>query len=53
MDPIRDGWAEESLTEREFYAAGSWGPVAAEQMLSVRGHSWRNPQAEVGGKSGH
>jgi glucose-6-phosphate 1-dehydrogenase len=49
VDPIRSGWGNEPLTEREFYAAGSWGPVAAEQMLSVRGHSWRNPQAEVGG----
>jgi hypothetical protein len=29
--------------------------VAAEQMLSVRGHTWRNPQIDPGGaaKSGH
>lgn len=44
VDPIRSGWGEETLTEREFYAAGSWGPVAADQLLSVRGHAWRNPQ---------
>jgi len=44
VDPIRFGWGEESLTDREFYEAGTWGPVAADQLLSVRGHAWRNPQ---------
>ena len=44
VDPIRAGWGDEPLTDREFYAAGSWGPVAADQLLSVRGHAWRNPQ---------
>jgi glucose-6-phosphate 1-dehydrogenase len=44
VDPIRQGWGEEEMTEREFYAAGSWGPVAADQLLSVRGHNWRHPQ---------
>jgi glucose-6-phosphate 1-dehydrogenase len=44
VDPIRAGWGDEALTEREFYAAGTWGPVAADQLLSVRGHAWRNPQ---------
>ncbi|HEY2952140.1 MAG TPA: glucose-6-phosphate dehydrogenase [Verrucomicrobiae bacterium] len=43
-DPIREGWGEEALSEREFYPAGSWGPVAADQLLSVRGHTWRHPQ---------
>jgi glucose-6-phosphate 1-dehydrogenase len=44
VDPIRSGWGDETLDEREFYNAGTWGPVAAEQLLSVRGHAWRNPQ---------
>jgi glucose-6-phosphate 1-dehydrogenase len=44
VDPIREGWATQPLTDREFYAAGTWGPVAAEQLLSARGHTWRNPQ---------
>ena len=44
VDPIRKGWGEEDMTEREFYAAGTWGPVAADQLLSVRGHNWRHPQ---------
>jgi glucose-6-phosphate 1-dehydrogenase len=43
-DPIRAGWAGRPLAENEFYAAGTWGPVAADQLLSVRGHAWRNPQ---------
>lgn len=44
VDPIREGWASRPLTDREFYTAGTWGPVAADQLLSVRGHAWRNPQ---------
>ena len=43
-DPIRAGWGKRPLTENEFYPAGAWGPVAADQLLSVRGHAWRNPQ---------
>ena len=43
VDPIRRGWGSRSLTEAEFYPAGAWGPVAADQLLSVRGHAWRNP----------
>jgi glucose-6-phosphate 1-dehydrogenase len=44
VDPIRAAWADQSLNDTEFYPAGSWGPVAADQLLSVKGHSWRNPQ---------
>lgn len=44
VDPIREGWSNRPLTDREFYTAGTWGPVAADQLLSVRGHAWRNPQ---------
>ena len=43
VDPIREGWADKEMTDREFYAAGSWGPAAAEDLLAARGHSWRNP----------
>jgi len=49
VDPIKAGWADETLTEREFYAAGTWGPIASDQMLSVRGHAWRNPTPELSG----
>jgi glucose-6-phosphate 1-dehydrogenase len=43
VDPIRQGWGDRPLSEGEFYAAGSWGPVGADQLLSVKGHAWRNP----------
>ena len=44
VDPIREGWADRPLTEREFYPAGTWGPPAADELLASRSHIWRNPQ---------
>jgi glucose-6-phosphate 1-dehydrogenase len=44
VDPIRRGWGKRPLMDREFYAAGTWGPKAAEDLLAGRGHAWRNPQ---------
>jgi len=44
VDPIREAWNQQPLTEREFYPAGSWGPESADDLLKVRGHAWRNPQ---------
>jgi glucose-6-phosphate 1-dehydrogenase len=44
VDAVRKGWDGKPLTNREFYAAGTWGPVAADDLLSQRGHVWRNPQ---------
>jgi len=32
------------LGGKEFYPAGTWGPVAADELLAQRGHAWRNPQ---------
>lgn len=43
IDPIRQAWEGQPLTEREFYPAGSWGPVAADDLLAQRGHRWRKP----------
>jgi glucose-6-phosphate 1-dehydrogenase len=43
VDAIREVWGETTLTNREFYAAGTWGPVAADDLLSRDGRSWRNP----------
>lgn len=43
VDPIRQSWVESPLTEREFYAAGTWGPPAADDLLACAGHAWRNP----------
>jgi glucose-6-phosphate 1-dehydrogenase len=43
VDPIRAAWSGQPLSELEFYPAGSWGPKAADELLSRRGHAWRNP----------
>jgi glucose-6-phosphate 1-dehydrogenase len=47
VDPIRAGWGERPLTEREFYPAGTWGPEAADQLLARTGHAWRNPKPQT------
>lgn len=44
VDSIRKGWEGKALTNREFYSAGTWGPVAAEDLLAQEGHHWRDPQ---------
>jgi glucose-6-phosphate 1-dehydrogenase len=43
VDSIRRGWTGKALTNREFYAAGTWGPVAADDLLAQSGHSWHEP----------
>lgn len=45
VDSIRKGWGEKPLTNREFYSAGTWGPVAADDLLAHGNHTWRNPIA--------
>ncbi len=42
VEPIIEAW---SRTKFNFpnYAAGSWGPAAADEMLARRGHAWRKP----------
>jgi glucose-6-phosphate 1-dehydrogenase len=40
VDSIRKAWTGKALTNREFYAAGTWGPVAADDLLAQAGHSW-------------
>ncbi len=44
VDSIRAEWADRPLTNREFYAAGTWGPVAADDLLAQAGHAWHHPQ---------
>lgn len=44
VDPVREAWDQRGLTNREFYAAGTWGPVAAEELLARDGRAWRDPQ---------
>ncbi len=43
VDGIRKAWDGNPLSNREFYAAGTWGPVAADDLLASGGHVWREP----------
>jgi glucose-6-phosphate 1-dehydrogenase len=42
VDSIRRCW-DEMHFDFPNYAAGSWGPRAADEMLARRGHAWRRP----------
>jgi glucose-6-phosphate 1-dehydrogenase len=44
VDSIRQGWNGKPLSNREFYSAGTWGPVAADDLLAQSGHAWHEPQ---------
>ena len=43
VDGVRQGWEGKLLSPREFYAAGTWGPMAADDLLAQNGHLWREP----------
>jgi glucose-6-phosphate 1-dehydrogenase len=43
VDSIRKTWTGKALTNREFYSAGTWGPVAADDLLAQAGHFWHEP----------
>jgi glucose-6-phosphate 1-dehydrogenase len=43
VDSVRSAWNNQPLSNREFYAAGTWGPVAAEDLLAQSGHVWKEP----------
>jgi glucose-6-phosphate 1-dehydrogenase len=45
VDRVRAGWDGKPLSNREFYSAGTWGPVAADDLLAQAGHAWREPIA--------
>ena len=42
VEPIQNAWRE-AAADFPNYAAGSWGPAAADEMLARRGHVWRKP----------
>lgn len=42
VDPIIQGW-QQWMPAPEPYVAGSWGPVASDQLLARDGHIWHNP----------
>ncbi|HEV8593481.1 MAG TPA: hypothetical protein VGQ55_15355, partial [Pyrinomonadaceae bacterium] len=43
VTPILDVW--NAIPSRDFpnYAAGTWGPKEADQMMKSSGRSWKNP----------
>lgn len=43
VDPVLKQW-ESTSTGLEFYPAGTWGPAAADQLLSESGRKWRQPR---------
>jgi glucose-6-phosphate 1-dehydrogenase len=46
VDPIRAAWANHPLDASAFYAAGTWGPSSADDLLAGTGHAWRNPRPD-------
>jgi glucose-6-phosphate 1-dehydrogenase len=42
VDPVLKSW-ESGSAGLEFYPAGTWGPTAADRMLSESGRRWREP----------
>jgi glucose-6-phosphate 1-dehydrogenase len=40
VDPINVGWDAKAATHLLTYAAGSWGPTAAEALLTREGRAW-------------
>jgi glucose-6-phosphate 1-dehydrogenase len=42
VEPIMQVWGERKF-DFPNYAAGTWGPKAADDMLARHGHAWRKP----------
>ena len=43
VQPVLDAWGESPPVEFPNYAAGTWGPAAADRMLAHDGRSWFEP----------
>lgn len=41
MTPILERWQENAVNDFPNYQSGTWGPVAAEEMLKRKGRAWR------------
>ncbi|HYW80621.1 MAG TPA: glucose-6-phosphate dehydrogenase [Thermoguttaceae bacterium] len=48
LTPVLDLWAVAPLSDFPNYAAGTWGPEAAQGLLAQQGHSWPLPMELVG-----
>jgi glucose-6-phosphate 1-dehydrogenase len=46
VEPILDHWQRHRQDDLPNYAAGSWGPAAADDLIGSHG-TWRNPEGEV------
>jgi glucose-6-phosphate 1-dehydrogenase len=51
--PVLDGWATAPPGEFPNYAAGSWGPEAAQELLAEQGHRWPLPEKLLDGCNGN
>jgi glucose-6-phosphate 1-dehydrogenase len=41
VTPIHEAWAKAAPTALPTYAAGTWGPDAANELIERDGRSWR------------
>jgi len=46
VDPVLEAWADKTPTDFPNYAAGSWGPEAANALLARDGRHWLAPIVE-------
>ena len=45
VTPVLEYWESQAIRP-EPYAAGTWGPARADQLLAANGHKWRRPTAQ-------
>ncbi len=43
VQPVLDGWSAETADHLPAYAAGSWGPRVADDLLAREGRQWHEP----------
>jgi glucose-6-phosphate 1-dehydrogenase len=43
LQPVLDAWGNGAGGPLHFYAAGTWGPPAADELLERDGRAWRRP----------
>ena len=43
VDPVIEGWERNPPADFPDYAAGSWGPEAADRLIGCAGAAWRRP----------
>jgi glucose-6-phosphate 1-dehydrogenase len=43
LDPVLHAWAEGPAPDFSNYEAGTWGPAAADALISWEGSAWRRP----------